>query len=155
MNSKKLILLNVDFLKHANVLDIRELNGKKFVFDPIRKKLIILQPEELVRQLILSYFICENLFPKSRMAVERAIYVENALKRFDLVLFDKLARPWMLVECKTFNNKIEHNAVLQACQYNYALKAPYLMVSNGKNTICCSVDYENRNVVYLDEMPVS
>ncbi len=133
--------LDIDLLSYKDRLRISQKDGITYVYDVIRKKNLIMQPEEFVRQLIIHYFLEENLFPKSRIAVEKKITVDGLEKRFDVLIFDKLGQPYLLVECKSFDIKINESVMHQISNYNQKLKCPFLLVSNGKDTYYCEVDY--------------
>jgi hypothetical protein len=121
-----------------------------YLYDPIRKKNIIAQPEEMVRQLIIQYFIVEKLFPLSRMAVEKSLVVDGLRKRFDLLVFDKKGAPYLLVECKSYDVSLSDKTMRQIAIYNQKLQCPYLLVSNGIDSMYCAIDFDTTEVNYLD-----
>lgn len=121
-----------------------------YLYDPIRKKNIIAQPEEMVRQLIIQYFIVEKLFPLSRMAVEKSLVVDGVRKRFDLLVFDKKGAPYLLVECKSYDVSLSDKTMRQIAIYNQKLQCPYLLVSNGIDSMYCAIDFDTAEVNYLD-----
>ena len=85
-------------LNFSNIqLKLRQADGKTSVFDPIRKKWIILTPEEHVRQYMIGHFTEVLHYPPSLMAVEKTIQVGNLSKRFDIVVYSRDHKPWMLV----------------------------------------------------------
>jgi len=53
-------------------------------------------------------------------------------KRFDLLIFDKAAHPWMLVECKAMEEKLDSRVLWQVLRYNMAIPIKYLVVTNGE-----------------------
>lgn len=108
----------------------REENGRKQIFDPLRKKFVALTPEEWVRQHVLHYLLALG-YPASLMAVERGIEVNNTGRRFDLLVFGADARPFIIVECKAQSEAIDHSVMLQAAAYNLALQASYCWLTNG------------------------
>ena len=104
------------------------------VFDPVRKKWLLVQPEELVRQTLLLYLLEEKKVAIQRMAVEKTIRVNHLKRRFDLVYHDKYGKPKLLVECKSPNVPLTDQVLEQAVWYNFEIKAPYLLLSNGKDS---------------------
>lgn len=103
------------------------------IFDPVRKKYVALTPEEWVRQHILHYLL-ELGYPASLIAIERAIEVNGQVRRFDVVVYDRDAKPLILVECKAQSESLDHTVVMQAIAYNLTVKAKYLWLTNGAHT---------------------
>jgi hypothetical protein len=122
------------------------------IWDPIRKKWIIMTREEWIRQLFVM--LLSKHWPLSRIAVEKRIYVYQKQKRFDLVLYDKDLQPYMLFEFKNPEVKITNFTFEQAAQYNYTLRVPYLCISNGPDTYCCHIDWELKEYIFLDTLPL-
>ena len=108
----------------------------QYIFDPMRKKYVALTPEEWVRQHILHY-LTENLsYPKSLIAVERGLKVNDLQKRFDVLVFDQKGTPKMIVECKAPDEVLNENVLEQIISYNLSLKVRYLWVTNGRLNFC-------------------
>ncbi len=126
---------------------------KRYILDPIREKWLVYQPEELIRQLIVQYFIEEKQFNKNRIQIERQLKVNKRLKRTDILVFNQEMQPWLLVECKAPNIKINEAVMKQISIYNLELRVPYLMVSNGIDTYCCKMDYEARSYDFIEQIP--
>jgi hypothetical protein len=139
-----------NLLEFKDKIIVSQDENATYFLDPIRKKNIVAQPEEFVRQLILQYFISENIFPKSRIAVEKKIIVDSIAKRFDILVFDKSGLPYLLVECKSFDIPISDAVLRQISVYNQKLKCPYLLVSNGKESLYCKVDFETEQISILN-----
>lgn len=133
-------------------LKIKAENKSQTIWDPIRKKWIILTQEEVVRQLFLM--MLSTHWPLSRMAIEKQIFVYQKQKRFDLVLYDKELQPYMLFEFKNPAINISNTTFEQAAQYNYTLRVPYLCISNGPDTYCCFIDWEEKKYTFLDNLPL-
>ncbi len=108
----------------------REENGQKQVFDPVRKKHVLLTPEEWVRQHIIHHLL-ELGYPASLIAIERGIEVNGTQKRFDVVMYDRDSKPLIIVECKAQNEPINQQVVMQIAGYNLTLKAKYFWLTNG------------------------
>ncbi len=127
--------------------------NKVSIFDEIRKKFIILTPEEWVRQHVIQYLILEKNYPKSYINVEKLIKVNDLHKRYDIVVFQPNGTLFLLVECKAPEVKINQETFDQIARYNLKLKAQYLMVTNGLNHYFCKMDFEKEAYVFLTELP--
>jgi hypothetical protein len=113
---------------------IREPERKKEeIWDELRKLWVRLTPEEWVRQNFVQYLIQVRNYPPSYIAVERKIKLGELTKRFDLLVFDKTAQPWMLIECKGTDIKLDSRIVWQALRYNMAIPVKYLVLTNGES----------------------
>lgn len=124
------------------------------VFDPIRKKFVILQPEEWVRQHVVRYLLEQKQYPKSLVNVERKLLVNGLEKRYDVVVFDPWGEISVLVECKAPEVAISQDTFDQIARYNLSLKARFLMVTNGLDHYYCQLDHEGRKYVFLPELPM-
>ena len=127
--------------------------NKVSIFDEIRKKFIVLQPEEWVRQHCVQYLIQYKKYPKSLINVEKTLKVNNLNKRYDIVVFNPDGSIHLIVECKAANVDINQNTFDQIAQYNLALDATYLMVTNGINHYYCKMDFENERYTFLKDIP--
>jgi hypothetical protein len=106
--------------------------GKEFIFDELRRQWIRLTPEEWVRQNFVQYLVQIKKYPASYIAVERKIKLGEMNKRFDLLVFDSAARPWMMIECKAMNIALDKTVLWQVLHYNIAIPVKYLVVTNGE-----------------------
>lgn len=127
--------------------------NKMAIFDEIRKKFIILTPEEWVRQHVVQYLLLEKKFPKSYINVEKLIKINGLTKRYDAVVFKPDGKIFLLVECKAPEVTISQNTFDQIARYNMVLEADYLMVTNGLNHYFCKMDYENETFHFLKTIP--
>lgn len=128
--------------------------GKKvYIYDAFRKKNIILTPEEWVRQHVLFFLHKELDYPKSLIAVEKEIKLNNRKKRFDVLVFNAKAEKNIIIECKAPHIKITQATFDQIAQYNRKLNAKFLMVTNGLDHYFCKVDSENETYVFLNKLP--
>lgn len=132
---------------------VKSENGKQFIFDEIRKKYLVLTPEEWVRQHFIMYLNSEKEFPLSLMSIERGLLVNNMPRRSDIVIFGKDGKPRMVVECKAPKIKITQNVFDQAARYNMQLKVPFLTVTNGLSHYCCLIDHKRKSYDFLEEIP--
>lgn len=113
---------------------IKTENNKDFLFDPIRKQWILLTPEEWVRQNFVQFLVKEMLYPVQLIAIEKEIRLGTLKKRFDILVYDKNTKPWMLVECKADGVVAGESAFHQALRYQIVLPAPFIIVTNGNQT---------------------
>ena len=129
-------------------------DNKTKVFDPIRKIYCALTPEEEVRQKMLYYLVEVKKYPAGLIAVEYSIKVNALPKRCDIVVFNKDAKPKMIVECKAESVAITQKVLDQAVRYYSGLNAEYLVLTNGKTMYCYHIDIENKKLETLGELPV-
>lgn len=127
--------------------------NKVSIFDEIRKKFIILTPEEWVRQHVVRFLLEEKKYSKSFINVEKTIKINGLTKRYDVVVFNPDGSIFLLIECKSTDVSISQATFDQIARYNMTLKADYLMVTNGLNHYFCSMDFENEKYTFLRELP--
>ncbi|MEB3347996.1 type I restriction enzyme HsdR N-terminal domain-containing protein [Aquimarina gracilis] len=127
--------------------------NKVSIFDRIRKKFIVLTPEEWVRQHIISYLIDEKKYPESLINVEKLIKVNDLSKRYDVIVFKPNGDIFLIVECKSHSVKITQEVFDQIARYNLALNAEYLMITNGLNHYYCQMDYMDQRYTFLKDIP--
>jgi hypothetical protein len=127
--------------------------NKVSIFDDIRKKFIILTPEEWVRQHTVQFLLQQKNYPKSYLNVEKLIKLNDISKRYDIVVFHPNGALFLLIECKAPEVKITQDTFDQIARYNLKLKAEYLMVTNGLNHYFCQMDFENEQYVFLEDLP--
>lgn len=127
--------------------------NKVSIFDEIRKKFILLTPEEWVRQHVVQFLLQDKKYPKSYINVEKLIKINNLSKRYDGVVFEPNGEIFLLIECKAPEVPISQQTFDQIARYNLVLKAKYLMVTNGLNHYFCQMDFENEKYVFLKELP--
>ncbi|WP_369753729.1 type I restriction enzyme HsdR N-terminal domain-containing protein [Flavobacterium sp. WC2409] len=128
--------------------------NKVSIFDEIRKKFIILTPEEWVRQHVVQFLLEEKKYPKSLINVEKVLKVNGLRKRYDVVVFNTDGSIFILIECKAPEIKIAQITFDQIARYNMTMKAEYLMVTNGLNHYFCQMDFENEKYQFLAELPM-
>ena len=127
--------------------------NKVAIFDEIRKKFIIITPEEWVRQHVVQFLLQNKKYPKSLINVEKLLKINDLKKRYDVVVYNPDGSILILVECKAPEIKISQHTFDQIARYNMTLKAEYLMVTNGLNHYFCKMDYENEKYDFLPELP--
>jgi len=137
------------------VYDFRFKNSenKVHIFDPIRKKFVVLQPEEWVRQNVVQFLIHEKKYPKSLINVEKQLTINNLKKRYDIVIFDSLGNITLLVECKSPKITVNQETFDQIAKYNMQLKAEFLMVTNGLQHFYCKMDFSKEKYSFLEQIP--
>ncbi len=126
--------------------------NKPYIFDVIRKKYFLLTPEEWVRQHIVR-FLLEKGYSKNLISVEKQLIINGLKRRFDIVVFNKEMNPYILIECKAPDVQLTQKTFDQANRYNWLLKAPYLIMTNGMKHYICEIDFEKNNYKFLNEIP--
>ena len=127
--------------------------NKLLVFDDIRKKFVLLTPEEWVRQHVVHYFIRVKGYSKSYINVEKVVKINGLNKRYDVVVYKPDGSIFLLVECKEPKVTIDQGTFDQIARYNLTLKADFLMVTNGINHYYCKMDYEAKKYHFLNDIP--
>jgi len=132
---------------------VKKEEGKFFILDIIRKKYLVLTPEEWVRQHFVNYLVTDLKYPKALIKIEGGLTFNKLSKRSDIVVFNRSGEPWMIVECKSPNQKINQSTLRQASVYNHTLKGKYLTVTNGLIHICCEVNWNEGKTEVLGTLP--
>ena len=138
-----------------NKLKVITREGKDYILDLVRKKYLVLTPEEWVRQHAIEFLIQEKKYTSSWMAIEKQFTINNIHKRADIVVFNRHMQPHIIVECKAPNIKITQETFDQIARYNLALNAKYLMLTNGLQHFYCQMNFEKETYVFLEELPAS
>ena len=127
--------------------------NKVSIFDQIRKKFILLTPEEWVRQHTIEFLIKDKSYPLSYINVEKLIKINDRNKRYDIVIFKPNGEIFLLIECKAPEVSISQDTFDQIARYNLILNAEFLMVTNGLNHYFCQMDFENEKYIFLKDLP--
>ena len=122
-------MIKIEFPAHD--FKVRQQSGVHEVFDSIRKKWLVLTPEEWVRQNMIQYLIFSKNYPASLIALEKEIKVGELKKRCDIVIYNRNANPWMIIECKEMKVPLSTKTLDQILRYHIALPANYLIITNG------------------------
>lgn len=130
---------------------IKEENAKEFIYDEFRKRWVLLTPEEWVRQNFLQYLTQIKKYPASLIAIEKEIKLGELKKRFDIVVYDKATKPWMIVECKEMNVALDKSVLDQVLRYNISLNVPYLVITNG--SYCIGYDCSQSQLKEINQLP--
>ncbi len=132
---------------------IKERGGKRYIFDAMRQKWVVLTPEEWVRQNFIRFLITEKNYPSALISIEHPIRMNRLNFRSDAVIYTKSGEPLVIIECKAPEVKISQAAFDQIVRYNFDLKVKYLMVTNGINHYCCMIDQDMIGYKFLAEIP--
>lgn len=114
---------------------IKKEGEKEFIFDLLRKKWIVLTPEEWVRQNFVQYLLQVKKYPSTLIAIEKEIRLGELRKRFDILIYDTHHQPWMMIECKAGIIKLDEKVLEQILRYNISVPVNYLIVTNGSESI--------------------
>ena len=128
--------------------------NKSFIFDPVRKKWLVLTSEEWVRQHCIQFLLKIKSVPMGFIQVEKKINVNGTKKRYDLVVFKPDLSIDLLVECKAPGVEITQKTFDQIARYNLVLKSDYLMLTNGINHFFCKMDFEKGQYLFLQDLPI-
>ena len=123
------------------------------ILDQIRKKYVVLTPEEWVRQHFVNYLIQDLGYPRSLFKVESGLRYNKVQKRSDILVHDRNGLPWMLIECKSPDIKLTQKAFNQVAVYNMTIGAQYLAVTNGMVHYCCIAGTTSKPASFLAEFP--
>jgi len=132
---------------------IIEHNGQLTLFDSIRKKHIIITPEEWVRQHFVQYLINQKGYPKTLIKLEGGLKLHGNTKRTDIVVFNPSGEKILLIECKAPSVNIDQKVFDQVARYNMVHKVGLLVVSNGLKHYYCRIDFINQKYRFIDDLP--
>ena len=124
---------------------------KEEIWDELRKQWVRLTPEEWVRQNFLQYLIQVKQYPATLIAIEKEIKLGDLKKRFDIVVYDAASKPWMIIECKEMNVKLDKQVLDQVLRYNITMQVPYLAITNG--SYCMAFQCTNNDLKELTALP--
>lgn len=131
---------------------LRHDGGKTYIFDPVRRKWIVLTPEEQVRQYLIEYLAKVMQYPMALMAVEKMVAVGTLKQRFDLVIFNRDHQPWMLVECKAPTVPLTEATLRQLLRYQGSMQSQYWLLTNGHQTFCADARDADQ-IMWLPSLP--
>ena len=132
---------------------VKSSENKMRIFDIIRKKFVVLSPEEWVRQHVIHWLTSDKKYPASLINVEKQLSVNKLKKRYDLVIFQPDGQIDLLVECKAYSQNINQEVFDQIARYNLEIKANYLMLTNGLQHYFCKLDTEQEKYVFMEQIP--
>ncbi|MES5005924.1 type I restriction enzyme HsdR N-terminal domain-containing protein [Prevotella disiens] len=134
-------------------IKVKNEDGRRKIFDILRRKYFVITPEEWVRQHFIHFLIDHKGYPVSLLANEVALSVGDKVIRADSVLYDKHLSPRMIIEYKAPHIKLTQKVFDQISAYNLLLHVDYLIVSNGIETYICKMDYAQQTYVFLETVP--
>ncbi len=134
-------------------IKLREQNGRRQIFDFLRRRYVALTPEEWVRQHFVHFLIEQKGYPKGLLANEVEQKIGDKKLRCDTLLYNKELRPRMIIEYKAPEIAITQRVFNQITVYNFLLHVDYLIVSNGRQHYCCRMDYEKGEYTFLQDIP--
>lgn len=147
----------MDVLQPLNLppypFNITEHNGQYTLFDELRKKNIIITPEEWVRQHFVQYLIAHKNYPKTLIGLEGGLKLHGMARRTDILVRDTHGKKMLLVECKAPSVKITQAVFDQVARYNMVHKVPLLAVTNGLQHYYCHIDIANEQYAFIEELP--
>ena len=123
------------------------------IFDEIRKKHLVLTPEEWVRQHFIRFLLKEKKFPSTLLQIEGGLSLNQTRKRSDILVYDNLGEKIMVIECKAPAVAITQATFDQAARYNSVYKARWLAVTNGLNHYYAKIDHLNGKFLFVEELP--
>lgn len=132
---------------------IQHKENQYYIFDEIRKKFLLLTPEEWVRQHLVKYLIAEKKYPRTLFNLEGGLTLNTLKKRTDILIFNLKGEKQLLVECKAPTVKITQNTFDQIARYNIIHKVPLLFVSNGLQHFSCKINFEEGSYEFVDSLP--
>jgi hypothetical protein len=132
---------------------ITDQNGQLYIFDDIRKKQLLLTPEEWVRQHFVQYLILVKGYPKSLIKLEGGLKQNGMARRSDIVVFNTQGQKILMVECKAPDVTIDQKVFDQIARYNTAHQVKLLAVTNGLYHYYCIIDFENRKYRFIEDLP--
>lgn len=132
---------------------IKEENDKKYIFDEVRKQYVVITPEEWVRQNFIKYLTVYLNYPIGFLSIEHNLKINTLQKRCDIVVFSQQLKPVVIIECKKPDVKIDQKVTDQIVRYNYKLRVPFLIMTNGLQHYCLQMDYEKNSYQFLEKIP--
>jgi hypothetical protein len=130
---------------------LKEEGGRSFIFDELRKKWLLLTPEEWVRQNFISYLVRVRQYPATMIAQEKMLELGELKKRFDILVYDPVHQPWMMIECKASTVPLNEKVLHQLLRYHISIPVGFLVITNGVSAYA----WEKREgqLATLDELP--
>jgi hypothetical protein len=135
----------------APAFKIEQREGREHIFDALRKKWLLLTPEEWVRQNFIQYLLQVKKYPAALMAIEKEIRLGELNKRFDILVYNIHHQPWMMIECKAMEVNLDETVLQQVLRYNISVPVEYLVITNGSH--CIAWQKEEGKLHLLKELP--
>lgn len=132
---------------------VQDRKGKLSIFDSLRKKYLIVTPEEWVRQHMIRYLIEYHQYPRSLFSLEKGLYYNTLQKRTDILILDRTGSPFLLIECKAPEIKLSQKTVEQVAIYNSQIKAAYIGITNGRSHLFLKLSDAGDAYIQLQNVP--
>ncbi len=142
-------MIKIEFPKDKNKIQPR--GSANEIFDAIRKKWLLLTPEEWVRQNVLQYLLVTKKYPSALIAVEKEIKLGELKKRCDIVVYNREMHPWMIIECKEMKVSLSQKTMQQILRYHITLPAKYLVITNG--SYCFGFEKNENSFIEINTFP--
>ncbi|MCU0447434.1 MAG: type I restriction enzyme HsdR N-terminal domain-containing protein [Microscillaceae bacterium] len=133
---------------------LKKINDELYIFDPIRKKYLLLTPEEWVRQNFVQHLIKEYQYPATLIRLEGGLKYDQRPKRSDILVYNRLGEPFLLVECKAMQVPLNQVVMEQVSQYNYVIQAQYVAITNGIHLLIYEPNYETTDFKIMEQIPI-
>lgn len=143
------LMIKIEFPEPA--FSIKTENGKEYILDTIRKKWVLLTPEEWVRQNFIQYLVQVKKYPATLIAVEKELQLGELKKRFDILVYNSSHEPWMMVECKEMKVRLDETVLQQLLRYTISIPVPYLVITNG--LFCFGYKKKIEGLQEISELP--
>lgn len=132
---------------------IEDSEGKLSIFDSLRKKYLILTPEEWVRQHMISFLVQYRNYPKGLFSLEKEVIYNSLQKRFDILILDREGSPFLIIECKAPSITLSKKTIEQVAIYNKTIEAVFMGISNGRQHLFLKYNSETKNYDQISELP--
>ena len=132
---------------------LKNSQNKTLIFDKLRKKYVVLTPEEWVSQHFVHFLIDKKNYPETLIAIEKQLTINNLKKRTDILIFNTNGNPEIIIECKAPSVRISQETFDQIARYNIKLNAKFLIVTNGITHFYCQMDFNNKTYIFLKDFP--
>ncbi len=142
----------IDLMQYHSLVNVEQRDGQTLIFCTVRGKWLKYQQEELVRQLIIQYLITEQNIRKLSIVVEKSTGLKGQ-DRIDIAVLNRGGKPFMLIECKTWTERVNQSVLNQISRYNNQLKYPYCWVSTGKGNFLFSFDKSKNKYAQILDFP--
>ena len=142
-------MIKIEYPKYQ--FKIKKEDNTEFIFDAFRKRWLVLTPEEWVRQNMLQYLTGIKKYPAKLIAIEKEISLGELKKRCDIVVYNRNALPWMIIECKEMNAPLNSKTLEQILRYHITLPATYLVITNG--TYCFGFEKKDGQFYEMNTIP--
>lgn len=132
----------------------RKADGNIAIWDAMRRRYVVLTPEEWVRQHFVAFLVSHRGYPAGRIGNEISLTLNGMPRRCDTIVYDAQGLPLVLIEYKAPHVAITQDTFDQIVRYNSQFCVPYIVVSNGLTHYCCHIDYTSRTHTFLPDVPM-